>query len=317
MKTQDQILKIEAREIFAWLVLTFAVLLFGITVTFAQGVPAKEDGKIRIRIEKEENGKKTKIDTTFSANDKDKLRDYMNSLDEDLDLTPLPPPAPKGMVVERRLNNARMFHFDDKDLEKLKSDIRDMHIEMFSDSAFPGFPSFEMDGEEFGQGASFRKWHGGCIQLNMDSLCNARVMLGPDGDDDAEEIRVESRTDDDNGSQVIIIRKSRKNVDGSDQPGNENMERMNTKDHKLVTEYLETYPNPGNGRFTLNFNLEKRGELKIRITDASGREVFSETRSNFSGDYSKQVDISKEGKGAYLLTITQDGQSVTKKIVVE
>ena len=322
MKTQDQVLKIEAREVFAWLVLTFAVLLFGITVTFAQGTPAMEDGKIRIRIDKEVNGERTKFDTTFDAKDKDQLRDFMSSLNEDFDLPPWPPAVPKGMVAERSFNSARMSHFDEKDLEKLKSDLKEMRLEMFADSMFPDFPPFNMDGEEFlsldpDHGAVAWMRHGGCIHVNMDSLgSDDRVIVLNDEDSEVEHFeRIESGEGDDNSVQVII-RKSRKKVPG-DEPGGGTTERLGISEKKPASINLESFTNPGDGRFTLKFSLDKKGDALIRITDTSGKEVYSETKKNFSGEYSKQFDISKHGKGAYLLTITQGEQTVTKKIIVE
>jgi hypothetical protein len=92
---------------------------------------------------------------------------------------------------------------------------------------------------------------------------------------------------------------------------------LNTKEARPASLHLESFPNPGDGRFTLKFSMEKKGDTWIRITDAEGKEVYSEMKKNFSGDYSKQLDLSGYGTGTYLLSITQDGQTVTKKIIVE
>lgn len=80
---------------------------------------------------------------------------------------------------------------------------------------------------------------------------------------------------------------------------------------------LSFYPNPNDGRFTLRFSAPESGATAVRIYDTTGRTVYQEKLSGFSGAYEKQIDISGEAKGVYFLTISQNDKLLNKKIVLE
>ena len=80
---------------------------------------------------------------------------------------------------------------------------------------------------------------------------------------------------------------------------------------------VKVYPNPGDGKFSLSFTANTKGDVVISIADAKGAEVYNKTVENFSGEYSNEINISGEGKGTYYLKITQGDDSITKKILVD
>lgn len=80
---------------------------------------------------------------------------------------------------------------------------------------------------------------------------------------------------------------------------------------------LNLAPNPNKGQFTLSFSLNETGNTSISIVDIAGREVYSESLSNFTGEYSKALDLTSKARGEYLLKITQNGKSATANIVLE
>jgi molybdopterin-binding protein len=90
---------------------------------------------------------------------------------------------------------------------------------------------------------------------------------------------------------------------------------------KLATENnlemgtISLFPNPSSGLINLNFNLSSTGNLSVILYDANGNKVFIEERSNFSGNYNNQIDISGQSDGTYYLQITQGGKTFSKKIV--
>lgn len=85
----------------------------------------------------------------------------------------------------------------------------------------------------------------------------------------------------------------------------------------LSVNALSFFPNPNQGKFTLEFDAPETGELNIRMVDVSGKIVYSEIITKFSGKYSQEIDIADVGKGLYFLQISQSGKSLTKKVVVE
>src|SRR3954462_6898143 len=75
------------KELVAWVVLIFAVVLFSISFAFAQDKKRKDDGKIHINIVKDENGKKVRIDTTVAEKDLPALKEYLKEKNIDFDPT--------------------------------------------------------------------------------------------------------------------------------------------------------------------------------------------------------------------------------------
>lgn len=80
---------------------------------------------------------------------------------------------------------------------------------------------------------------------------------------------------------------------------------------------LSFYPNPSDGRFSLDFESPETGDLQIRILDAQGKQVYQEVLPGFSGAYHKQIDISTRPSGLYFLSLSQNGKVASKRIVME
>jgi hypothetical protein len=80
---------------------------------------------------------------------------------------------------------------------------------------------------------------------------------------------------------------------------------------------ISLYPNPNNGKLTFSFHSDQKDNLKIRIFDDQGKEVFSESIKDFSGDYTRQLDLSSNGKGNYILKISQGNKTFSKKFLIQ
>src|SRR5205823_830149 len=84
-------------------------------------------------------------------------------------------------------------------------------------------------------------------------------------------------------------------------------EKKTTSDsNQLNPDDFKVYPNPNTGSFDLSFHLETHGKTTINVIDASGKEVFSESFADFTGDYNKHIDLPAKGRGTYLLNVKQD-----------
>jgi hypothetical protein len=80
---------------------------------------------------------------------------------------------------------------------------------------------------------------------------------------------------------------------------------------------VQLYPNPSDGRVTVGLNTTKPvKEATIVITDITGRTVYTSTDAVSANSFTKQVDLSNEARGMYLLTITADGEKVTRKLTL-
>lgn len=75
----------------------------------------------------------------------------------------------------------------------------------------------------------------------------------------------------------------------------------------------EVYPNPNNGLFTIT-KSDNCNECLITIFDAQGKEI-----KRFTSDETGQinVDLTEEAKGIYFVSITNQGKTESKKILVK
>lgn len=88
------------------------------------------------------------------------------------------------------------------------------------------------------------------------------------------------------------------------------------KKNKLKVEKMNFYPNPNNGKFNLSYELDTKGKTTVSIYDESGKKVYFEELSEFTGKYEMEIDLSKDGKGIYFINVNQDKKSLTKKVIV-
>ena len=87
--------------------------------------------------------------------------------------------------------------------------------------------------------------------------------------------------------------------------------------NQLNPDDFKVFPNPNTGSFDLQFHLDTHGKTTITVFDASGKEVFSESFADFTGDYNKHIELPSKGKGTYLLNVRQGDRWMHKKIVVK
>ena len=88
-------------------------------------------------------------------------------------------------------------------------------------------------------------------------------------------------------------------------------------DNSLAVADLSLAPNPSMGMFNVSFNLPQRGDALIRIFNSAGREIYSYELNDFQGAFSDDVDITQNGPGLYFLAVTQNGQTMTRKLVLQ
>jgi photosystem II stability/assembly factor-like uncharacterized protein len=81
-----------------------------------------------------------------------------------------------------------------------------------------------------------------------------------------------------------------------------------------LNEYgIKIFPNPTNGRFTIE--IENNNKIKdISIIDLSGRIIYNDL---FSNENSKEIDLSEFAKGIYILQLNLENEKLTSKIIVE
>jgi len=85
----------------------------------------------------------------------------------------------------------------------------------------------------------------------------------------------------------------------------------------LTPVQMNYYPNPNSGRFNLKFDLENKGAVRVRVLDILGNEVYNDKIADFQGIYDKQLDLSGQKKGVYVLQVVQASKALSRKILIE
>jgi len=69
--------------------------------------------------------------------------------------------------------------------------------------------------------------------------------------------------------------------------------------------------------FNITFSSDKIQDLGIRILNLVGAEVYREDKQQFIGEYTKQINLNKYGKGIYFLEIETNNGIVNKKLILQ
>ena len=118
--------------------------------------------------------------------------------------------------------------------------------------------------------------------------------------------------------QIIQMKKPGQNVKSESQntqppTGIENLTPEQTSNLSDVT----LFPNPANGQFHVTFNVVKPADIKLRITDLQGNEVYASALNNYSGKFEKDINRPDLAKGTYVLDITAGAEKKTTKVVMQ
>ena len=76
---------------------------------------------------------------------------------------------------------------------------------------------------------------------------------------------------------------------------------------------FSVYPNPNNGEFTVS--MSARNNVSVQVFDMQGRRVFNNT---YKGDpnFNQAIDLGNVQSGMYLLQVSEDSKTITKKIII-
>lgn len=79
---------------------------------------------------------------------------------------------------------------------------------------------------------------------------------------------------------------------------------------------VSMFPNPVQDAATIKMNLKESSDVQMRIMDAYGKVSIERNYSNISGEQRLPFQVGNLASGAYLLSVTAKGQTVTKPFVI-
>jgi len=80
---------------------------------------------------------------------------------------------------------------------------------------------------------------------------------------------------------------------------------------------LSIYPNPSRDLFNISFTSESIQDLRVRVLNIVGEELIVEDLQQFIGEYTKQIDLTKNAKGIYFLEIETNDGVINKKLILQ
>ena len=127
--------------------------------------------------------------------------------------------------------------------------------------------------------------------------------------------------DEDNGQERKVIIKKNKDglneivdVDVLEDDGINDFSENNI--NTLDLEKVELFPNPTDGKMTVKFTAPATATI-VKVSDLSGKEIYSESLNDFDGAYNKELDLSKAATGALILSIHQGDKIFSEKIIIQ
>jgi hypothetical protein len=146
--------------------------------------------------------------------------------------------------------------------------------------------------------------------FDTDSL-DADVKIMNDGDGEKNSTIIITSPGDKDGKKVIV-RSSVIVIDDNNKPH----EKKKIRKEEESDNDLRFYPNPSDGKFTIEYDIKDKAPAMISITDMNGKILFKDEVKG-GGKYTKQLDLGNNGKGTFILNLQQGKRSISKKIVIQ
>jgi hypothetical protein len=80
---------------------------------------------------------------------------------------------------------------------------------------------------------------------------------------------------------------------------------------------LTVYPNPVSAQCTVRFTAARAGEVKLCLTDATGRTLRTRTHFVAAGAQALTFDVRGLSQGLYLLQLQQGSQTQIQKLIIK
>lgn len=79
---------------------------------------------------------------------------------------------------------------------------------------------------------------------------------------------------------------------------------------------LSIYPNPNDGNFNITFTASEKSMYTLDLINSLGQLIYKEVLNDYTGTYTKKLNIPEYGKGVYTISLTNSKNETVKKIIV-
>jgi hypothetical protein len=84
-----------------------------------------------------------------------------------------------------------------------------------------------------------------------------------------------------------------------------------------LNNYFSVYPNPATDILTVDFEATNNDDYAVSILDLQGRVVSSQNLSALNGAQKVTFDVNNLAKGSYVVTVSSNGMTSTKNVVIK
>ncbi len=153
------------------------------------------------------------------------------------------------------------------------------------------------------------------IQVEKDETGDLKIFRLKNSDSKfiLEEGEYEATRFTDEGTARFIILKPAK-APLSKKEARANRRKAEAKASNLEVTY---FPNPTSGKVNLAFNVPKKTKAQVRVVNGQGKTVYQEDLGTIQGNYSKALDLTKFGKGVYVVQLQIGNTAQSSKVVVQ
>jgi hypothetical protein len=272
---------------------------------------SENNGKIRISVSKEENGKKEFFDKTYNTEGLTEI-EKQNLIDSVLDSLSLG--GGKNIKIKTRIEDNTDRNYNRRDGERKKEVIikkRNKTIIKGDDDNEEIEMDIEIDDNNFninGLDFDFKD-----LEKNMGDLSQTlKFKLN-----DLEPSLRKLGKDIEPGLKRLSndLEPSLRKLSEELEPMLKNFE-LNTSSKTVKS--LNAYANkPNNNKLNVEFYVPNKGEVTIIISDLKGKEIGKTVLKDFTGDYLGQIDLNTKAKGTVFVTVTQGEDGTVKRVVLE
>jgi len=91
---------------------------------------------------------------------------------------------------------------------------------------------------------------------------------------------------------------------------------VSVKDPHAAAEDLRVYPNPATNMLNVSFTRNEMTSFTIKLISITGKVVYSEKVTSFSGSYLNSIDLREISNGVYFLNLITDTGTSAEKVII-
>jgi hypothetical protein len=84
-----------------------------------------------------------------------------------------------------------------------------------------------------------------------------------------------------------------------------------------LTQVMTVYPNPASTAATVNLHIAQASNISMKLVDFAGKVMSDKAYGTVQGDYQINLNTSNFKAGVYFVELTVNGQTTSKKLIIE